>query len=59
MKNSDEISILPTYSETGQTCVLVIDKLDDTPLTEADLADVLETYIELLRVPSDNPDLAN
>lgn len=52
--NPDEISILPTYSETGQTCVLVIDKLDNTTLTDGDLADALETYIALLRLPVDD-----
>lgn len=55
----DEVSILPTYSEAGTCCVLVIDKLDDTQLTEADLADALETYVALLRVPSGDPDRAN
>lgn len=55
----DEISILPTYSEAGTCVVLVIDRLDDTQLTNDDLADVLETYVALLRTPSGDPARAN
>ena len=57
--NNDHISILPTYNEDGSCVVLVIDKLDGSLLSEDDLADCLETYVALLRVPSGDPDRAN
>lgn len=48
-KISEDIALIPTYSEDGSIVTLIIDKLDGLALTTNDLIAILQSYTGMLK----------